>query len=562
MLYNRVEYHTHMRPDLPETYYLDNVLTLFKHVTRVYADLLEDQQLEFLQGFAALTTDASKLCIRLLNRGPEWFRASKLSYAEIESLDAATEELAAQGFLEINAEIDPATLLSLYTMPELRSLLDDASGLKKLRRTELEQALLERDDKEFFAALSNSDSLLRILHGDEYLVCQMLFFGNLNQSMTDFVLRDLGLYQYESYKIDPGHRPYRSTLDIQLHWLLYQLQTLFELSDISDPSVLQQLAAMIPNNIESTSPAYRNSERLRYQLARQLERIGELPTAIEQYRQCLSPPSRERIARILNQQGRHREALELCLQILEQPINDEEIQFANLFASRLVKRHGFERPAAVKSQHKRYQPEIIDLELEYHDSVEIAAAEFYDLQDDADSCYYVENNLFNGVLGLLIWDVMFAPLPGAFYNPFQYRPADFYEHDFCARRSDLMAQSWESINSNADIWRVISARWQQKQGLMNPLVNWQQLELDLIELALERIDYHHWRTVFNRILGDLRNNRSGFPDLVHFPPGGGYCLVEVKGPGDSLQNNQQRWMQYFHQHGIPHCLARVTWQTR
>jgi hypothetical protein len=204
-----------MRPDLPETYYLDNVLTLFAHVTRVYADLLERQQLEFLQGFAALSTDARKLCIRLLNRGPDWYRASKLSYPEIGSLDAAIEELAAQGFLEVNGEIDHPTLLSLYTMPELRAFLDDASGLKKLRRTELEQALLERDDEEFFAALNNSDRLLQVLHGDEYLICQMLFFGNLNQSMTDFVLRDLGLYQFESYNIDPEHRPYRSTLDIQ-----------------------------------------------------------------------------------------------------------------------------------------------------------------------------------------------------------------------------------------------------------------------------------------------------------------------------------------------------------
>ncbi len=550
-----------MRPDLPESYYLDNVFTLFAHVTRVYADLLEDQQLEFLQGFAALSTDAKKLCIRLLNRGPDWFRASKLSYAEIESLDAAIEELATQGFLEVNGEIDPPTLLSLYTMPELRALLDDAAELKKLRRTELEQALLERDDEEFFAALSNSDSLLRILHGDEYLVCQMLFFGNLNQSMTDFVLRDLGLYQFESYNIDPEHRPYRSMLDIQQHWLLYQLQTLFELSDISDPAVLNQLIAIIPHDIESSSPAYRKSERLRYHLARQLERIDELPTAIEQYRQCLLPPSRERIARIHDKQGQHREALDLCVQIIEEPINDEEIQFANLFASRLVKRHGFDRPAAIESQHKSYQPEMIDLELEHHESVEIAVAEFFDQQDDADSCYYVENSLFNGVLGLVIWEVMFAPLSGAFYNPFQYRPADFYEHDFCIRRCDLLEKTWQSINNNEDIWRVVSARWQQKQGLMNPLVNWQYLELDLIELALERIDYGHWRAVFSRILGDLHNNCSGFPDLVHFPPGGGYRLIEVKGPGDSLQKNQQRWMQYFHQHGIPHCVARVTWQT-
>ena len=68
MLYYRVEYNTQMQPDLPGTYYLDNVLTLFEHVTRVYADLLEPRQLEFLDGFAALSPDACKLCIRLLNR--------------------------------------------------------------------------------------------------------------------------------------------------------------------------------------------------------------------------------------------------------------------------------------------------------------------------------------------------------------------------------------------------------------------------------------------------------------------------------------------------------------
>ncbi len=561
MLYIGVEYNTQMRPDLPETYYLDNVLTLFDHVIRVYADLLETQQLDFLYGFGALSMDAKKLCIRLLNRTPTWYRGSKLNYPEIESLEAAIEELTQHGFLEVNGEIDHPTLLSLYTMPELRSIMDDKSGLDKLRRAELEQALLERDDEEFFDVLMSKDSLLQVLRGDEYLICQMLFFGNLNQSMTDFVLRDLGLYRFETYTIDPEHRPYRSSLEIQQHWLLYQLQTLFELSDITDLAILNEIIDMIPEDIEPSAPAYHKSEQLRYQVARQLERIGELPRAIELYQQCLLPPSRERCARIYEKQGWHQDALDLCVQIIEQPIDEEEIQFASMFATRLIKRHDLDPMEPVESLTVSHQPEIVELELEHHDSVEIAVAEFYDRVDDADSCYYVENSLFNGVLGLLLWEVMFAPLPGAFFNPFQYRPADFYEHEFCARRSDLLAQIWTSIDSNEDIWRNVSARWQQKQDLMNPLVNWQDLDLELIELALERIDYLHWRVVFNRILRDLRNNRSGFPDLVYFPPAGGYCLIEVKGPGDSLQKNQQRWMHYFHEHGIPHQLARVTWQT-
>ena len=40
------------------------------------------------------------------------------------------------------------------------------------------------------------------------------------------------------------------------------------------------------------------------------------------------------------------------------------------------------------------------------------------------------------------------------------------------------------------------------------------------------------------MLADLRNNCSGFPDLILFRDGQ-YELVEVKGPGDRLQINQE-----------------------
>jgi hypothetical protein len=446
-------------------------------------------------------------------------------------------------------------------MAELRSLIPLEPGQEKLKREALEALLLEQDDDEFFSTLKSNDNLLQLRRRDEYQLCQMLFFGNLNQSMTDFVLRDLGLYRFETYTIDPEHRPYRSTLEIQQHWLLYQLQTRFEQSDLSDLAVLDELSRLIPDNIDSLAPAYHKSEQFRYEVARQLERIGEFSAAIELYRQCLLPPSRERIVRIHDQQGQHQVALAHCVQIIEQPLDESEIQFACMFATRLVKRHGLIAAESVEQQRITHLPEIVQLELPRHGSVEIAVAEYYAALDGDDSCHYVENSLFNAVLGLLLWEVIFAPLPGAFYNAFQYRPSDFYAHDFCARRNDLLTQVWTSISNNEDIWRIVSARWQQKQGLMNPLVNWQDINLEIIRLALERIDYLHWRAVFDRILLDLRNHRSGFPDLVHFPPADGYRLIEVKGPGDSLQKNQQRWMQYFHQHGIPHQLARVTWQT-
>ena len=548
-----------MLPDLPESYYHDNVLTLFAHVENLYTDLLDAEMRYFFARFAAVHVDAQRLYIRLLNRSHDWFRLSKLTYAEIGSLERAIETLERYDLLRVDAAIDAESLLALFTKAELVAASEQPE-LKKLRRGDLVAQLLEQQDQSLFEHLFESDTLLRVQHRDRYQIAQMLFFGNLNQSMTDFVLRDLGLYQFESYPVDLEHRPYRSAEEIAQHWSLYQLEAALDDADLADTGLLKQFHAQIPVSIDPLAPAYRKGERLRYEIARQIERNGELERALELYRACRIHPARERIARILAQQDNPAEALACCARIIHAPIEDAEIQFAGQFADRLAKRHQLQPIPGLHRYRPTHRPETEYLELDYDASVEMAVANHYDAVAGEPCCHYVENTLFNGVLGLLFWDVIFAPLPGAFFNPFQFRPSDFYAPDFCERRQHLIDRVWSSIQSTDEIGQIVKYRWVQKHGLMNPLVHWSYLELELIEHALERIDFAHWRAIFERMLCDLRHNRAGFPDLLHLPAAGGYCLIEVKGPGDSLQKNQQRWMQYFSEHGIPHRLTRVTWK--
>jgi len=549
-----------MQPDLPEDYYLDNVITLFEHVESLYADILEQQQLDFLQQFSVLPENAKKLYIRLLNRTHQRFRLGKLHYPEIPMMEQAIKTLENSGFLRVNPAIETESLIALFSKAELLSLHPDRANLRKLNRTELDEVLLEQTAHGFIEQLTQSDSILLVEQKDSYTLCQMLFFGNLNQSMTDFVLRDLGLNQYESYAIDAHNRPYTSKLEIQQHWLLHEIDTLFYLCDPADTAALQSCFKAVPEDIDSASPLFRKGERIKYEVARQFERLQDIPLALELYRQCRLPPSRERITRILHKLGKTTEALKHCQAIIEQPCNEEESQFALAFGRRLVQRHKIEDQPIFNYSSRVAKAETFKLELEQQESVELAVVDYFLAEHEGNQCFFLENSLFNGVLGLLIWDVVFAPIAGAFYNPFQHRPADFYTYDFLQKRTIQIDRVWASISSNEDIWRRVSNCWQAKFGLMNPLVNWQVLEPGIIELALQRIDYSHWMQVFERILLDLRNNRAGFPDLVLFPATGGYQLVEVKGPGDSLQKNQQRWMHYFTEKGIPHSVARVQWQ--
>ena len=76
----------------------------------------------------------------------------------------------------------------------------------------------------------------------------------------------------------------------------------------------------------------------------------------------------------------------------------------------------------------------------------------------------------------------------------------------------------------------------------------------------DSIPVKHWIAYFEYLLADIRNNRSGLPDLIHFPDDDDYILLEVKGPGDRLQKNQLRWMKHFKHHGIRHAVVPVRFE--
>ena len=127
-----------MPPDLPATYYLDNVRTLFRHVESVYADILDGECLQFLNDFDQLGDDSQKLLVRLLNRTNTLFRRSKLNYAEIESVPTALRELESHSFIEINPKLEAEQVLPLFNKAELIQHHHDAASLKSLKRAELD----------------------------------------------------------------------------------------------------------------------------------------------------------------------------------------------------------------------------------------------------------------------------------------------------------------------------------------------------------------------------------------------------------------------------------------
>jgi hypothetical protein len=103
-----------------------------------------------------------------------------------------------------------------------------------------------------------------------------------------------------------------------------------------------------------------------------------------------------------------------------------------------------------------------------------------------------------------------------------------------------------------------------KQGITNPFVTWPALNEELLTLALDCIPAQDLHIIFERLLLNIREHRSGFPDLVRFypeklPPEQRYEMIEVKGPGDRLQDHQVRWLHFFASKGIAASVCYLRW---
>lgn len=533
---------------LPDGYYLDNFNTLIDFVARHYQTLLSDRERHFYQRYQSLDTAAQQLYIRLLSRSKSLFRRSRLQYDEIDDIDQAIAALEKKQLAFLDPQLSIDTMLQLFTRTELAAALGHKG--QSARRAKLQQAVSQQPQA--LALLRRHEHIVAVMDEQIFVVFRLLFFGNLHQDLTAFVLRDLGLQRYEPYQIDTGTLPFRNREQIERHLHYYQCREAYDVASAKGPDALLALHHQLPGADDSDPVLKRRTDKLAIAIARQLEREQANAEAMAIYSTIERPPSRERLTRLIAKGGDNATALDRCQNIIDNPGNTEELQFATQFGRRLAKKSGRSWPAAAPSA----EPRTTTITLaQTGQSVEICAAEHF---RQWGQCYYVENALITGVLGLCIWDIIFAPLQGAFYHPFQHAPADFQEPEFRIRREAALQDRFRELQNGA-MAQLVRDNWQSKFGIGNPLVSWRYLSAEIIDIALERIPYPDWHRLFKYLLKDLRNHRTGLPDLAFFPAAGGYQFIEVKGPGDKLQNNQRRWMAYFRECAIEHSVLNVTW---
>lgn len=535
-------------------YYLENFQRVVSWISEHHDDLLTPPERGFLAAFGKVPEASRALLVRMVMRKGDVFRTDRLLYDEIGCPLAAAAPLVAEGWLDERPVLECDELCRLVTKPELQRhlapYLPAGSRSKSDMLAFLGQAsLAPRPFDEWCPGAEDAVFRLRVKDFCERL--RLMFFGNARQDWSEFVLSDLGIYRYEVVDISPAARAFGCRQDVDDYLHLHRCRERLDAGEPAD-SVLGD----IPANPHANPWLEARRGKLLLALGMQLEREGALSEALRVHARNAYAGARVRSIRVLEKLGQPQAALELARAVQAQPDNECEAQQVGRILTRLRRTLG----DAAASRRKATVYERLDLALPPGDGFVSVERRVRDhLASPQAPVHYVENTLLNALFGLLCWEAIYAPLPGAFFHPFHAAPADLYQPDFRARRGDLFAACLARLDSEAYL-DVIRDRHRAKWGVQTRFVAWGIVDEDLLEQALRCLPAAHLKAIFERMLDDLRDNCTGLPDLIQFlPEEKSYRMIEVKGPGDRLQDNQKRWLDFFVSHGMPVTVCYVQW---
>lgn len=520
----------------PPHYYADNLLKVVAHVQDLYGDLLTDGERAWGERLASASAAAQRLFARIATRKGPLVRVDALNYVEVADRDAALEELAEARLVERCPAAPVEEVVRLLRVAELCVAFEGLPRGQKARQMEL--VLANHEEEEVRDRAARLAPWLCLATPDVLGLYQLLFFGSARQDLTTFVLRDLGVHRYADVHVSRESRQFPDREALQHNLDLMALGELaHELGPRPDPDLARPIleALWLPNGDRALE---RRRSRILNHLGRGLERAGEFDLALTCYARSTLPPGRERRVRILKRLGDEQAVAGMRKAILDGPKSALERDFAKrfgCFSPRPAPYFDMELPAD-------WSPAIASIE-------ETALAM---LTAQGGVGWHTENHLPMALFALAYWEWIFAPVPGAFTNPFQTGPVDLFWPDFFAARAETCDDPLEAPLKP----RLVQVE-RQARGIANRLFGWRRFPPEAASAVFEAIPEDDIRALLGIVTNDLDQARSGFPDLTLIHADGSYEFIEVKGPGDRLQVNQHLWIEALGRHGLPVRVLRL-----
>lgn len=558
--------------DLPPRYYLANFRYVLSFVERLYGKLLNEAERGFISRFGALTDDAQCLYVRFSNRNGRFFRLGKLTYPEITDLPAALDVLLLNGFVErldARHESLAGDALGVFTKPELLDRLplgaEEIRSLNKLKKEELVQYI--RQELNFGAvvsALTTSETVVFANFESEVTLLKYLFFGNRGSDMNEFVMRDMGMANFERYDEGLFSARFKTRKEVEDKLLISLTNEVFyELKTAETPAEDVYTWFLTWNETVSspTRPALADIalpgyNKLVCRVGGYLERQKLPDQALTVFELSNRVPARERRARLLFKSGLTDEALALCEEMAINPQNADERYFADDFRNKILGIAEKKRPRKATTRFLA-DAESLNIPAGFRHHVEAGVINYY--AEQGQQAAFTENYPWRGLFGLVFWDIIHDANVQAIHHPLQRAPSDFYAPDFYPKREERFRQRLAELTTTNQWRQYVGRAFNAKHGLTNVLVDWNDDLLTLVNRIIERLDVAQLGLILLEMARNVREHTRGFPDLLTWDDAGGYEFVEVKSPTDHLGPQQLHWLEFFHTIGVRAKVVRVVW---
>jgi hypothetical protein len=555
-------------------YYLVNFETVVTHAIARHGHVLSESEHEVIERYRSLSRAARMLYVRLFLRTGPVFRLSRLAYAEIGSCEAAFDEIERAGLgMSIRAkDAESAALcMATLTVPELQEIARGAKVNVSGRKSDVVELLAS--NRSARAALKRTDRFVALAVRAPFDHCRVLFFGNRWQELTEFVLVDLQLLRYPTYEISAATPlfPDRTEFD---RYLASAEASEIDLGQLDDETLIATAERSARQFQESTPlPSFRRRvDPTRYlgtlaiAAARELERRGYIDLASSTY---------ENVSLAEHDADTRVEAA-VRLGILGKRGGD--VSLFDAASARLLEHESVDQIARYALEERRHKlqlgespegrllsPATFDLTFEaaghegskaLYRSADGSAVTVEEvvLQSFASGGLYAENALYSTLFGLLFWDQIFAPVPGAFLHPFQSAPLDASTSEFFECRKTMLVERLDEI-SRSDVGDLVGRAYRQYQGTASMFARWElytETDLSTASISLGNTLV----PILDRIARHPGRHAKGMPDLLVWDEGRPVA-VEVKGPGDQVRLEQRLWHDVMLRAGLEVRIARV-----
>lgn len=540
------------RRELPQLYYLTHFREMLDFVREKYAHVLAEEHRRFMAEFDALKTEEQCLYVRLVNRKGHVFELAKLRYAEIPELPGTMEALQEAGFVTTVTENDFDALLESLSKEALIELLAphlETAGVKKswpkAKVLGHARATLE------FAAYSASPSAERhVVQGRRAALGFLLYlyFGRIEEGLTRFALRDLGVVRTHSFKNDYEAR-FETLEEAQAcYFYARRRETLAALDDQACRD-WAEAAQLWPEAAGDKSEDLR--DKLLYELGSRLERSDSVEAALSVYDLGNSALCNERLVRLRYARG-EREAVRQKLEgMMAQPASDLEALFAQDFYAR---KYEGKRTSLLTDRLRAGK--TIGIDESFRNAPERGAADYYRRQGF--EAVQSENGLWRALFGMLFWNEIYCDKNAAIHNAFERLPENLRSGGFYDAFQERIEKKLESLNDPSTTIQNLLSTLSAHYGTPNGIFLWRPTVGEWLDPFVKLAPPAATAGVLRAMCKSYVSRKDGFPDLMLWNDEQ-LRFVEIKTAGDQIRRNQLMQLDLLAKSGFDVEVNRVDW---